>query len=703
MSRDSDRMGFGLGVSLALACTSTLDLDGITFQATASGGMAGTTGVPAVGTGGRGSGQGGSGQGGSGYGGASGYGGDTTGGYGGGGPGGTGPGGGAGGNPLGSPVFDHYSFQRDSPPFAVNAAAGLTRNDGAGAVVSSLGARNTVKGGNVVLAADGSFTYTPPSAGFWGDDGFTYTVGASSADVRLTLQPVAIELVDIESGEGNGFAISSTGQLDFAGSFVAHAGDVNGDGRGDLLVAAPSANGGVGTVYVVFGKADREPVSLDAIASSSSSAGFALFGVAANDFTGRQLASAGDVNGDGLDDVLVGTAEGDRNPDDGTGIAYVVFGKRDGGSIALIDLQSQNSGLGFAIFGFDAGDSAGRSVASAGDFNGDGLDDVVIGALFADDRAGGANAGAAYVVLGKTSTAPVELADIEVGSIDLGVFFGPIATFDFTGASVGGGDVNGDGLGDVIIGAPDGDIGGQDAGQVYVVFGRPEPESMELDAIDGGFTIFGNVPSSSFGGTASSAGDVNGDGLGDVIIGSRTDVADSSAYVVFGKASDESVSIATLAADGAGFAVGGVVLDDETVAGGGNFTGLPVAGAGDIDGDGLGDVIIGAYGASFPGRQLAGAAHVLLGRTNPVSLDAIALDGATGSPGFTLRGRRSFDGAGFSVSGGGDVDGDGQADLIVGAPGVLEGVDSVGAIAYVLFGWDVHGALGARAIPVTVP
>jgi hypothetical protein len=671
-----------------------LGLDDVTFQELGPGGAAGSEGdAGRGGDEGASSGSAGGGAGGSDGGSVEGIGGNL-------GRAGVGGTQGAAGTPSSpSLVFDHYSFARGPAAFEVAAASGLTSNDVTGGLGATAGTFATVKGGQVVLAADGGFAYTPPSPRFWGDDGFSYGVGTLSMAVRLAVQPGAIELSDIELGEGSGFGIASSTDDDFAGSFVADAGDVNGDGLADILVAAPHAGSNEGVVYVVFGKTDRASVSLDVISGPSPAGGFAIFGLAVDDCTGRQVSSAGDVNGDGLADILVGTAEGDRTTGDGTGIAYVVFGKASASPIFLEEMQATNE-FGFAIYGAAAGDSAGRTLSGIGDFDGDELADVAIGALFADRT--GTNDGAAYVVFGKTNGDPVELLDIEAGAEDQGIYFSAIAGGDFTGSSIAGGDVNGDELGDVIIGAQDGDLGGTDSGQVYVIFGRLDPDSMSLAAIDGGFTIIGTEPSDAFGRTAAVARDINGDGRDDVLIGGGSaDPGNSSVRIVFGKTSEDDVDIGTLAADATGASLEGVVLDTQNVPGSSNFTGLPVSPAGDIDGDGLGDVIVGAYGTSFPGRALAGAANVVLGRASPSSLDLASLDGASGSPGFAIRGRRAFDVAGFSVSGGGDVNGDGLADLVVGAPGA-DG-DSPGSVAYVLFGWDVQGALAARAVPVAAP
>ncbi|MCP4385473.1 MAG: hypothetical protein GY798_29345, partial [Hyphomicrobiales bacterium] len=169
--------------------------------------------------------------------------------------------------------------------------------------------------------------------------------------------------------------------------------------------------------------------------------------------------------------------------DDGGGNAgevYVVFGSGSGfgsdvGGRQVIDLSSLSAAEGFIVQGDAGGDLAGRSVSSAGDVNGDGFDDLVLGAHHGDD--GGGNAGEAYVVFGSGSGFGSDVGGRQV--IDLtglsaaeGFIIQGDAASDAAGRSVSSaGDVNGDGFDDLIVGAPGGDDGGGNAGEVYVVFG----------------------------------------------------------------------------------------------------------------------------------------------------------------------------------------------------------------------------------------
>jgi FG-GAP repeat len=192
---------------------------------------------------------------------------------------------------------------------------------------------------------------------------------------------------------------------DNAGVSVAGAGDVNGDGRGDVLVGAHFADNNAradsGSAYVVFGRAAPAAVDLAALGP----AGVRIDGAAAGDNAGWSVAGAGDLNGDGRADVLVGAPRGDNNAREGSGSAYVVFGRAAPGTV---DLAALGQG-GFRIDGAAAGDDAGWSVAGVGDLNGDGPADVLVGARFAGNNARECS-GSAYVVFGRAAPGTVDLA-----------------------------------------------------------------------------------------------------------------------------------------------------------------------------------------------------------------------------------------------------------------------------------------------------
>ena len=338
-----------------------------------------------------------------------------------------------------------------------------------------------------------------------------------------------------------GFKLSGVADGDRAGSSVSTAGDVNGDGFDDLIIGLPRADeGGAkrGAVYVVFGKPGAFPAILDPSLLDPAS-GFKLSGVADDDFAGYSASAAGDVNGDGFDDVIIGALDANEGGDS-RGAGYVVFGKAGGfgASVALAGLDGHN---GFKLSGVADGDLTGFSTSAAGDVNGDGFDDVIIGALYADDA--GTDNGTSYVVFGRSGGfgASVALAGLD-GS----------GGFKLSSAASGAnaaarlsmaGDVNGDGFADVFIGAFQASEGGTDRGAGYVVFGKAGRfgASVDLEGLDGrnGFKLAGIADHDGAGKSVSSAGDVNGDGFGDLLIGAygaaEGGIERGAAYVVFGQ------------------------------------------------------------------------------------------------------------------------------------------------------------------------
>ncbi len=377
--------------------------------------------------------------------------------------------------------------------------------------------------------------------------------------------------------------------------------------------------------------------------------------------SGTRVTSAGDMNGDGYDDVAVGdpyASNGRRQ----AGAVFVVFGGPLGGLVSMSSLGSRGFRIDGAVGAAGAryfGDQAGDSVAPLGDVNRDGLDDLAVGASLASNN-GREAAGAAYVVFGSRNPGTLDLADLGTRGFRID---GEAAWFATGRAVAGPGDVNRDGLPDIAIGAADADNNGRAfSGSVYIVFGKADTSSVDL-AGPGfpGFRVDGEAPGDGAGLALGPAGDTNGDGAADILIGApgRTTLGGPErgpgrAYVVFGKAGQERIDLTlTDENSGKGFRINGASPTDHT--------GADVDGGVDVNGDGLPDLVIGAPGADNNARANSGSIYVLFGRRDSGDVNL----GRLGTGGLRFDGPETTDGFG-PVRAAGDFNRDGLADVVAG-------------------------------------
>ncbi|MBK8552539.1 MAG: FG-GAP repeat protein [Ignavibacteria bacterium] len=493
-----------------------------------------------------------------------------------------------------------------------------------------------------------------------------------------------------EDPEGDSFQRKIFNGLNSGENFgisVSNAGDVNGDGYDDIIIGAPNYSSSTGRAYIYYGGLIMSTI-----------ANVILTGGTSNNYFGRSVSAAGDVNSDGYDDVIVG-AYGYTSS---TGRAYIYFGGSPMNNNADVTMTGETT---FNLFGI--------SVSSAGDVNADGFSDVFVGA-----NGYNSSTGRAYIFLGGASmnnTADVTMTG-EAANIKLG--------YSVSDA----GDVNGDGYSDVIAGAYD---YSSSTGRAYIYFGGASMNNIA------DVTVTGETAFSNFGQSVSAAGDVNGDGYSDVIAGAfGYNSSTGRSYIYFGGASMNNTADVTMTGEASGIQFGqsvsnagdvngdgysdviaganvfstftgktyiffgGLSMDnipDAAITGeaAGNQFGYSVSAAGDVNGDGYSDVIAGAWGYGTN----TGRAYLYDYFMKGIIIPEIAITGEAVNNYL-----------GHSVSSAGDVNGDGYSDVIVGANGyssftgrvyiyfggeILNNVPDVtltGEAAGIYFGYSVSGA-----------
>lgn len=417
------------------------------------------------------------------------------------------------------------------------------------------------------------------------------------------------------------------------GTAVAGVGDVNGDDFPDVLIGSPhygNGTGGGGRVQLHLGFPTGMATAPSWVATNDS----------ASSLFGSVVAPAGDVNGDTFADFVVG-APGFSNGQTNEGAAFLwLGGPTSNAPSATANWMAEGNFPGAAL----------GSALTSGDVNGDGFSDVIVGAPFYQ------NSISALVPLGRVliyhgssnglaTSAATTLIPASVGAISQHWF----------GYAVACADVNHDGFSDVIVGAPHLSHGLANEGAIFVYMGSPSGVSTTPARM-----VEGETANAQFGFSVASAGDVNGDGFADVIVGAPTfwfddvSVNEGAASVFLGS----STGMNTNAAWGWSGARGGAQF------------GTTVAGVGDLNGDGFSDVVIGSP-YYFGQTNQEGRIHVFLGDNGRTALTGPLWIKASQQPNALF---------GLAIAGAGDMDGDGFDDFLVGAPGLSHGQDSEGAV-----------------------
>lgn len=498
--------------------------------------------------------------------------------------------------------------------------------------------------------------------------------------------------LNITLNASRGFVVQTNN--DTAGHFGTHTcgiGDFNADGIEDVAISAYSASPlgrtSAGVVYIIYGRRGNTVTTFDPNVSLSISQGLQIYGSMASDLLGVTLNSAGDVNSGGIPDIITGASTASPLGRSQAGIAYVCYGKK-GGYSANIDLNNTLPiSQGFRILGGLSGDLLRKSVNSAGDFNDDGVTDIIVGSALSSSAPG-----KAYLIYGQAGGMS---SDIDVNlTLSASQGFRILVEYTTSISVAPGGDFNGDGIADVIIGVPTAATrGNSNGGSTYVVYGTKAGYFGDFDLTattntSQRFKIVGctspprgMITITYLGYDVSSAGDFNGDNITDNIIGAaaggRGYYGTGVAVIIYGVQGGITADINMN--NGLSTSSGFYIKNTNS-----GYFGCAVKNLGDINNDGIADVLIGAFATAVNGNSNVGYAVALYGQSGNSTTSFDINAGFSNTQGFQMFGAGPSFSLGRSV-GVVDFNGDGINDILVGSPGASYDTDGTDGAFYLLY------------------
>jgi len=461
------------------------------------------------------------------------------------------------------------------------------------------------------------------------------------------LSPFDSSAVDLEPDA----SFIGTQESERVGYALCGGGDVNGDGYDDFMIGSfHNYHYGydAGTAYLILGGAPFPRGRFDSLIKADAQ----FFGESRFQGVGYSIANNGDLNGDGLDDIIIGAPAGNSQTRV-EGKVYIVLGRQTADWGNQFILASSADG---ALEGEKPWDRLGVAVTFVGDMNGDGFDDFLVGAPDYDFER--ETTGKIYFFLGKASGWHLKAKALpEARATFISVRSNASAGFSLAGV----GDVNGDALPDFLIGAPG-------INQTFLIYGRKNPNwgynfnlNQDADVIFTGEQYGGEQN----GYSVAAAGDVNGDGINDMLISAIHSRANGrytgKVFLVFGRTggwNEKEVSLITANASYMGECAG-------------DLAGWSVASAGDVNGDGFAECLVGMFNEENK-RHVPGKAYFIQGATDGWAPDQLL----STVPAFV--GEKNYQLCGFCVSRAGDIDGDHWGDFLISAP--YWGPDSCGQV-----------------------